>query len=504
MAFDASAVKSCLTPGICTGLLARMITPFPSRILVGTILATALCTSAALAAKNQTAKLTLADNKVTVAGQPKPIGSTIAPGETIVTGSRSRAEVTLPDGTVARIGQGSSFSFDGSKLTLNQGSALFNLTGKNTKIVTPALVRTGGAGVVSVHASPSYNALFDLKGTDTVNGTPLVAGQAWVRESGGPRTFTYDMQKMVGSSTLVTKFPQTPWVAQTAALASVQHQLIAAAQRGTNPGTASGSTTVAVANSGKPPGFLGRLASAFSGNSSPVGGAQSVAGGTLAVNGNGARNTGATLDLGTRPAFATGSAITMTADFTQNLTVANAARTISAGTLSIGNGNFATLSGTAQNAVNAGGTLVFNAHPNAGAVNLAGLVKAGAGTLALNGNSSINAISGTVTIGTSAGAQTGNVVVTGLVTTTIAQTIGAGTLNGGAVTVNSGNLVLTNGNVPAMINLPSGSTGTINGVNLSILQPGQTVTLNGTTFTVGAGTGASGGLLLTPATPAAH
>ena len=193
-----------------------MIANLPFQTVCAALVATVCCTATSSAARVQRARITHAENKVSIAGQPAGVGATVAAGQTIVTGSRSRAEVTLPDGTVARIGQGSSFSYDGSKLTLNQGSALFNLAGKNTKIVTPALTRTGSAGVVSVHASQSYNALFALKGSDTVNGSPLVAGQAWVSESGGPRTFTFDMQKMVGTSTLVTKFPQTPWVARRA------------------------------------------------------------------------------------------------------------------------------------------------------------------------------------------------------------------------------------------------------------------------------------------------
>ena len=512
--------------------------------MVGTLVTTALCASTALAAKNHAAKLTLAENKVTVAGQPKGVGSTIAPGETIVTGSHSRAEVTLPDGTVVRIGQGSSFSFDGSKLTLNQGSALFNIAGKNAKIVTPALVRTGSAGVVSVHASQSYNALFDLKGSDTVNGTPLVAGQAWVSERGAARTFTFDMQKMVGTSTLVTKFPPTPWVAQTAALASVQHQLIAAikaqpalvSQRPAVTTAANGGTVVTVGRSGGTPGFLGRLASAFSGKPATAAGTQGgtlqVSGGGL-VQGNGTISNGVTFNAGTPISGSTLVALrgntdtgagtitlanntALSASGTSAVTITNTAGgtltltkqavlTVSGlinasagGVLSLGNGTVATLSAATLNNVTAvNANTVFG-----GLTNSVGLGTSGAGTLVLNGANTYIGVTAVNPVNLS----TNNTLT--LATLNNSGTINltnAGTFNGRALTVGSGNLVFANGVVPGIITITGGSSSatTINGISAGTLQIGQFVNINGTNFTVGTATGTTGTTLLTPA-PAAH
>ena len=465
---------------------------FSPRTVVGTLIATALFSSHALAAKGGNAKLTLASSKVTVAGHSASVGSTIAPGETIVTGAHSRAEVTLSDGTVARIGQGSSFSFDGSKLTLNQGSALFNITGKSSKIVTPALVRTGGAGVVSVHASQDYNALFDLKGSDTVNGSPIVAGQAWVNERGTARTFTFDMQKMIGTSTLVTKFPQTPWVAQTTALASVQHQLIAAikaqpasaALRPVITAAANGSTVVTVGRSSGTPGFLGRLASAFSGKPAAGAGTQ---GGTLTLSGTNTAGGGVTISGGLTK---TGAATLVLNGASTTAGAVTFSSALNAGTLSIGNGTSATISGAGLNTLASGGTLVLNANTgvlgvNSGVATISNSV-VGQGALTF-GNTVTNVSGAAFNLATLNNAGTINLT-------------NGGTLAGGALTGASGNLVLSNGSIPQIIALPTGSstTVTINGVTPSSLVRGETVTNNGANSTVGTSAGNTRTKVLTP------
>ena len=470
-----------------------MVMPSASlRSIVAALVTSAVCTSASLAARVEGAKLTLAENKVSVASQPKGVGSTVAPGETIVTGARSRAELTLPDGTVVRIGQGSSFSFDGSKLTLNQGSALLYITGKNSKIVTPALTRTGSAGVVSVHASHDYNALFDLKGSDTVNGTKLIAGQAWVSERGATKTFTFDMQKMVGTSTLVTKFPQTPWVAQTTALASVQHQLIAAikaqpasaALRPVITAAANGSTVVTVGRSSGTPGFLGRLASAFSGKPAAGAGTQ---GGTLTLSGTNTAGGGVTISGGLTK---TGAATLVLNGASTTAGAVTFSSALNAGTLSIGNGTSATISGAGLNTLASGGTLVLNANTgvlgvNSGVATISNSV-VGQGALTF-GNTVTNVSGAAFNLATLNNAGTINLT-------------NGGTLAGGALTVASGNLVLSNGSIPQIIALPTGSstTVTINGVTPSSLVRGETVTNNGANSTVGTSAGNTRTKVLTP------
>lgn len=446
-----------------------MVLPSTSlRTVVAAVLASALCTSASLAALGENAKLTVAENKVSIGGQPKAAGSTLAAGETIVTGARSRAEVTLPDGTVVRIGQASSFSFDGTKLVLSRGSALFHLTRKNTTIATPALVRTGQPGVVSVHASPSYNALFVLEGTDTVNGTPLVAGTAWVREGGAPRTFAFDLKKMTSTSTLVTKFAVTPWIANTQALATLQQKLVAA--NNANPAqvqvvnrTAAGATNktgangitlansptiAAVSHSGATTGILGAVRSLFAGN-----------GGTLAVN----RSSNA------------------------------------AGTLTLTGNN--TFSGSlTKNGAPLGGTLV-DSNPAAtgpGAIGGASGLAVGVNTATLVSNLGLSgsAINVTATNGGLIGLNAG--------TLQFNPTISGNLITSGNVTVATGtNLTFAPSSNPATLTLLPGSlsTGTINGVAVSTFQLGQNATLNGITYSVASSTAGAGGLVLTRITP---
>src|ERR1043166_5986610 len=100
--------------------------------ILATLFATVCCTATSFAGRADPARLTIAGSKVSVAGQPAAAGTTISAGDTIVTDPGSRAELTLPDGTVVRIGQGSSFTYTGSKLVLNRGSALIRVAHKNT------------------------------------------------------------------------------------------------------------------------------------------------------------------------------------------------------------------------------------------------------------------------------------------------------------------------------------------------------------------------------------
>ena len=489
------------------------------RTVVAAVLSSALCTSASLAARGENAKLTVAENKVSIAGQPRAAGSTLAAGETIVTGARSRAEVTLPDGTVVRIGQASSFSFDGSKLVLSRGSALFHLTRKNSTITTPALVRTGQPGVVSVHASPSYNALFVLEGTDTVNGTPLVAGQAWVRDGSAPRTFAFDLKKMTSTSTLVTKFPVTPWIANTQALATLQQKLVAAnaanpsqvqvvnrtANGATNTAGAKGITLAngtafaAVSRSGATTGILGAVRSFFSGGSANANASLAsltkTGAGTLTLTQGSTSAAGVVINTGV-----SNSASTF---LLNNAQTSGGTLTISAGTLdvgsfgtaarlAVGNGTFATTT-TIGGIISApvlntsGGTLVVNGNTtnlltgtsggtftslSGGSINLVNSVSQG-GTTLVAGNSGV--IAGTNSLGA---------------TLTVTQPIT------GSLVLNAGNLNLTSLTNPSTITV-SNSGSVINGITAGTLIVGQVVTFNnGGTYSV-ATPFSGGGLVLT-------
>ena len=100
------------------------------------------------AANSNGARVTQVQKDASSAGVPLGNGDTAAAGAPVVTGANSRAELKLANGTTVRIGQGSTFSFDGANLSLSQGSALFKLGGGRVKIATPGnpRARTIGSG----------------------------------------------------------------------------------------------------------------------------------------------------------------------------------------------------------------------------------------------------------------------------------------------------------------------------------------------------------------------
>ena len=423
-----------------------MVMKIPRRSGVIALITIAFCTADSWAARTVTARLTIADNKVSVAGQAAGAGATIAAGDTIVTGSRSRAELTLADGTVVRIGQGSSFTFTGSKLVLNQGSVLLRIARKNTAVVAGSRSYTGGPAVVSAQASKGYDGLFVLQGGGNVNGMPLIAGQTSVLEKGKDRTFSFDLQKLVGTSSLVTKFPQTPWIAQTEALASLQHQLLAG-------------KIVQAAQSGKS-GQQGAVANATSGlvssrvASQPIskGTANLVstgAGGVLIVNGNGSRALGGTLSV-------SGSGRALSAGGTLTLNNSTGVVLTSSGSVSLGSGGIATIDLTKTGLGSLGGTLQIS-NPNT--------IQSSSVTL----TDTINAVAAKII------PVTGLVNVTGGSQTVIQQT-GGGVVTGGTLTLNGGAL---------------GTSGTTTNVGtLQLIKVGTVPTLltNGGILTVQPGT----------------
>jgi hypothetical protein len=390
------------------------------------------CNIAAFAARNERPRLTLADNKVTVAGRPAASGISIAPGDTIVTGRRSHAELTLPDGTVVRIGQGSSFTYTGSKLVLNQGTALVRIAHKGTTVVSGSRTYTGGPAVVSAQASSGNDGLYVLHGSGKVNGAPLIAGQTSVLDHGKDRTFTFDLQKLVTTSALVTKFPQSPWVVQTQALASVQHQLLTAkittaaqSQKAAAGGTASSASHAIVSSS-----LANRVSTGAAGTS-------------LAGKPGSLQFTGSPISLGANSTAVIKSAAISPATNGGTLQLVGSVITTGGATVmstsSVAGSNTAT------------GTLTINP----GAITSTGaLTKTGAATLDLNG--------GTL--------NTGATVSTGA--------------SGAIAAINTSNFVL-NTSLPA---ITTGGTTTIAGGNNTLTAVGTNVAVANTTLTfVGTG-----------------
>ena len=475
--------------------------------LIAIAFSTADSWAAKAAVKATGARLTIADNKVSVAGQPVASGTTIAPGDTITTGSRSRAELTLPDGTVVRIGQGSSFTYTGSKLVLNQGTALVHVTRKGTTVVSGSRSYTGGPAVISAEASKKTDGLYILQGSGKVNGAPLIAGQTSVLDRGKDRTFTFDLQKMVGSSALVTKFPQTPWVSQTQVLAGVQHQLLTAkVTPAGKPGAPMASHDIVsskvanlVSTGAAGRSFAGRAGSP----GSSVGGALQLLGGPLSLGADkvaviksaaiSSFTNGGTLQL-------SGGSISSGASLTINgaiLTAASGQMLGASSVVDLNNSNANIQAGSITKT--GGGTLVLNGATQ----NFGGVTGTAAGAITVNASNFnlTSGVSGTLPGGngtvdmvglTKLGSPT--LTLTGANTYTGFTTVNPGTLhvnNGGVI---PGNLILNSGNT---LNLAAGAsispTSTITyqqGANIIVggapvilpQQAGQNVTINGINY----------------------
>ena len=438
----------------------------PLRTGIVALIAVAFSTADSWAAKVTGARLTIADNKVSVAGQPTVVGTTIATGDTIVTGRRSHAELTLPDGTVVRIGQGSSLTYTGSKLVLNQGTALVRVAHKNTTVVSGSRTYTGGPAVVSAEASKKNDGLYILQGGGKVNGATLIPGQTSVLDHGKDRTFTFDLQKMEGSSALVTKFPQTPWVVQTEALAAVQHQLLTAKvtpashsrSQFASQDTVSGSLANQVSTGTAGTSLAGRTGSP----GSPVGGSLQLLGGPLslgtdrvaviksaaissATNGGKLQVSGASLTLSGVILTSASLRTVDLSNLTVNAPTQGSLTKMGAGVLALNGGTSFTGSAGSTSTVTINANFVLNTNVSGGilsAGNIGTLGNAnGAGLIATSGT--LNATGANTYRGaTTVNAGTLTVNTTGVAT----NAIGTSTFNGGLTQTGAGTLTLTGAN----------------------------------------------------------
>ncbi len=152
----------------------------------------ALSATGAHAARFSAAKITRAINDVRVflssgGSRPANIGYTVDRDNSVLTGKKSRAELTFPDDSIIRLGQNTSFSFLGGRREINVGEGTVLLQQPKwrgrTKIRTAAVSAAITGTTVIVESSP----LPDKKGFGKKRGEVVAAAEP--HRGGGRRLF---------------------------------------------------------------------------------------------------------------------------------------------------------------------------------------------------------------------------------------------------------------------------------------------------------------------------
>lgn len=133
----------------------------------------------------------------------------------VVTGDKSRAELKFNDGSVARLGQFTVFTFkEGTRdVDLRQGSALLSVpkgmgrTNIKAAAVTAAITGT----TVLFQVFNDFGAIYVYDGTvEGPNGEVLGPGDALIFENGSYRIEKFDITQGVATSALFSKFLSSP------------------------------------------------------------------------------------------------------------------------------------------------------------------------------------------------------------------------------------------------------------------------------------------------------
>jgi hypothetical protein len=174
-----------------------------------------------LLAANSAATVTEAVNQVShgsaesAATTPAKAGTVIEDGEYLKTGVKSRAELSLADQSITRLGANTIFNYSvaNNEVDLQAGTILFSKPkdGKEMTIktasVTAAIV--GTTGFVSLRNKALLFGLIEGRARVTVGGAvyPIGAGEILQLLPGGkPQVFFYDVPKFLATSPLVTKY----------------------------------------------------------------------------------------------------------------------------------------------------------------------------------------------------------------------------------------------------------------------------------------------------------
>lgn len=154
-----------------------------------------------------------------VARRPASLNEAIAQNQAVLTGRKSRAELKLSDGTIARVGQLSSFTYGkGTRdLQVKQGSALFvvpkGLGGTTIQAGAVTAAITGTTLLVQVFGDRVL--IYVYEGSVEVAGQKVGAGQVITVPNGGAATLAgFDVRRGVETAALFSKFIDAPTQAE--------------------------------------------------------------------------------------------------------------------------------------------------------------------------------------------------------------------------------------------------------------------------------------------------
>jgi hypothetical protein len=150
-----------------------------------------------------------------LARRPASLNESLEESQALLTGRKSRAELKLNDGTIARVGQLSSFTYGkGTRLLqLKQGSALFvvpkGMGGTTVQAGAVTAAITGTSLLVQVFGDRVM--IYVYEGSVEVAGQTVRAGQVVSIPNGGNATLAnFDIARGIQSAALFSKFIEAP------------------------------------------------------------------------------------------------------------------------------------------------------------------------------------------------------------------------------------------------------------------------------------------------------
>ena len=160
-------------------------------------------------------ELLTADSSGKTARRPAALNEPVAESQAVLTGRKSRAELKLNDGTIARVGQLSSFTYGKGtrELQLKQGSALFvvpkGLGGTTIQAGAVTAAITGTTLLVQVFGDRVL--IYVYEGSVEAAGHAIAAGQMLTIPNSGAATLAaFDVRRGVETAALFSRFIDSP------------------------------------------------------------------------------------------------------------------------------------------------------------------------------------------------------------------------------------------------------------------------------------------------------